>query len=360
MQTVSVRIALVPETFGPAERPLLTAEAGEVSCFRYPSGIEALRVRTDRLELVILPFRGQQVWRLAVDGEDVTMRTMFDEPLDVPLFGLTYGPFMMHCGLAGMGNPGPDDTHPPHGELPLARYRSAYIEVGQDDAGWWLAVSGEFVHRVSHTLHYAFLPRITVRPGSPVLDLGVVIENRRGTALDYQYLCHVNWAHGPGELVQPVPMSGDHFVLYADAGADAITRRLTDEIAADPGVSNRLTAEDHVVPEYVALTRPVADSDGWAHYLMQRPDGRAAWVAFEVADLPYGIRWISRTSDEAAAGFCLPCTSHHLGRARATAEKMLRTVPAHGRVQMRMRAGLLDVDTAAGVRSRIEATLAGA
>ena len=117
--TVSVRIALLPEAFGLVERPLVAADAGEITGFRYSSGIEALRVRTDRLEMVVLPFTGQQIWRLAIDGEDLTMRTMFDEPLDVPAFGLSYGPFMMHCGLAGMGNPGPADLHPPHGELPL-------------------------------------------------------------------------------------------------------------------------------------------------------------------------------------------------------------------------------------------------
>lgn len=355
---MSVRVALMPETFEHLERSLLTSDAGEITGFRYPSGVEALRVRTDRVELVVLPFTGQQIWRLVVDGEDVTMRTTFDEPLDVPVFGLSYGPFMMHCGLAGMGNPGPADAHPPHGELPLARYRSAFVEAGQDEAGPWLAITGEFVHRVSHTLHYGFVPRITVRPGSPVLQLSAVIENRRGTDLDYQYLCHLNWAHGPGELVQAVPMSDDDFVLYPDTGADALTRRATDAFRADPSASNRLTVDDHIVPEYVVLTRPLADADGWAHYLLQRPDGRAAWVAFEVAHLPYAIRWISRTTDEAAAGFCLPTTSHHLGRARATADGMLRTVPAHGRVEMRMEVGLLSVDAAADIRSRIEARLA--
>ena len=112
------------------------------------------------------------------------------------------------------------------------------------------------------------------------------------------------------------------------------------------------------MPEYVALTRPLADSNGWAHYLLQRPDGRAPWVGFEVAHLPFAIRWISRTSDEAAAGFCLPCTSHHLGRTRATADGMLCTVPAHGRLDMHMRVGLLPEDAASEIRSGIEARLA--
>ena len=355
---MTVRVSLRPEALDAVERPLVSADAGVVTGFRYPSGVHALRVRTDRLELIVLPFAGQQVWRLAVDGEDLTMRTMFDEPLDVSEFGQSYGAFLMHCGLAGMGHPGPSDTHPVHGELPLARYPGVSIEIGEDRGGPWLAISGEHVHRVSHAIHYAFSPRITVRPGSPIVELTAAIENRRGTALDYQYLCHVNWAHGPGELVQPVPMTRDHFVLYPDDGADERTRELTDAFEADLPASSRLADDDHVVPEYVALTTPIADDDGWADYLLQRADGRAAWVGFEVAHLPYAIRWISRTPDEAAAGFCLPCTSHHLGRARATADGLLRTVPAHGRLEMRIRMGLLPREAAEKVRAAIDARLA--
>ncbi|HEY3549187.1 MAG TPA: DUF4432 family protein [Propionicimonas sp.] len=354
---MAVRIPLLADAIDAVERPIASADAGTVSGFRYPSGVHAVRIRSTRVELIVLPFVGQQVWRLTVDGEDLTMRTMFDEPLDVPDFRQSYGAFLMHCGLAGMGHPGPSDAHPVHGELPVARYQRAWIEAGEDGAGPWLAISGEYVHRVSHTLHYAFVPRLTVRPDSRTIELRAGIENRRGTDLAYQYLCHVNWAHGPGELIQPVPMTPSGFRLYADAAPDEETRQLMHELAVDPSRSNRLSADDHVVPEYVALTRPLAGHDGWAHYLLRRPDGSAAWVGFDTAHLPYAIRWISRTPDESAAGFCLPCTSHHLGRARATEDGMLRIVPARARDEMHLRVGLLDVDEvavhAAAIRERL-------
>ncbi len=73
--------------------------------------------------MVVLPFTGQQIWRLAIDGEDLTMRTMFDEPLDVPAFGLSYGP--MHCGLAGMGIPDAICSAPRR--CPLARHQRTFV-----------------------------------------------------------------------------------------------------------------------------------------------------------------------------------------------------------------------------------------
>jgi hypothetical protein len=91
---------------------------------------------------------------------------------------------------------------------------------------------------------------------------------------------------------------------------------------------------------------------------MKRGDGRAAYVAFEVAHLPYAIRWIARTTDEAAAGFCLPCTSHHLGRTRAATDGMIRTIPPHGRVASKIRVGLLDQDDAERTSVKVAEILA--
>ncbi|GIS11657.1 MAG: hypothetical protein CM15mP115_08080 [Alphaproteobacteria bacterium] len=48
----------------------------------------------------MLPFKGQQIWRAGFDGRDLTMRSMFDEPVDTQVYLETYGAFMIHCGLA--------------------------------------------------------------------------------------------------------------------------------------------------------------------------------------------------------------------------------------------------------------------
>ena len=51
------------------------------SAFRYDCGIEALRICNARGEIIVLPFKGQQIWRAGFDGRDLTMHSMFDEPV---------------------------------------------------------------------------------------------------------------------------------------------------------------------------------------------------------------------------------------------------------------------------------------
>ena len=37
-----------------------------------------------------------------------------------------------------MGNPTAEDTHTPHGELPVANYKEAYILAGEDEKGKYI------------------------------------------------------------------------------------------------------------------------------------------------------------------------------------------------------------------------------
>ena len=124
-----MRIELYKDTFGDVERPLCEMGGISVSTFRYPSGIEALRVSNARGEIVILPFKGQQIWRAKFDGRELTMKSMFDEPVATTDYLKTYGGFLIHCGLTGLGAPGPNDDHPLHGELPNAPFQKAWLEL---------------------------------------------------------------------------------------------------------------------------------------------------------------------------------------------------------------------------------------
>ena len=76
---MAVRIELHRSSFESRERRLLEAGEFNVSAFRYDSGIEALRVCNARGEIILLPFKGQQIWRAGFDGRDLTMRSMFDD-----------------------------------------------------------------------------------------------------------------------------------------------------------------------------------------------------------------------------------------------------------------------------------------
>ena len=112
-------------------------EAGELKAtlFTYSTGVRAVRISNAKGSATVLPFDGQAVWRCDFLGRELTMKSIYDEPQVCGHFGESYGCFLMHCGLTAMGNPTAADTHPGHGELPTAKYRSAWLETGTDAEG---------------------------------------------------------------------------------------------------------------------------------------------------------------------------------------------------------------------------------
>ncbi len=327
-----IRFHLCPDTHPARDTVVATTPGIEVRAFTYPTGVAALRLVSDRVDAVVLPYQGQQVWRLAVDGTDLTMHTMWDAPEPTDSFGASYGPFLMHCGLTGMGQVGPDDTHPPHGELPCARYRDAFVTVDPEGA---VGIGGTYEHRRSHSVGYRFTPVVRVRPGDTGLGVTASIENLRSTPLPWQYLAHVNWAYWPGATLAPSLSDGVGAVsLHPDAGQDEQTRALNDRLAADPGAGD-VVPEQPVIPEHVSVITPRA-SGGWAEFSMSHPDRGRATVGFETEHLTHAVRWISNTPDEQAAGFAMPATGHHLGRARSDRDGLTHTLAGGASATLRI------------------------
>src|SRR5687768_11828185 len=125
-------IELRPEMFGMAEAVLAISGRLTASTFRYRSGAMALRDVNGLGQLCLLPFQGQQIWDAELLGRRLTMRSIFSEPQPTQDYLANYGAFFIHCGATAMGNPGPADQHPLHGELPNARYETAQLVVGAD------------------------------------------------------------------------------------------------------------------------------------------------------------------------------------------------------------------------------------
>lgn len=346
---MTVRIPLREALFTEEPRTLLQTDSSVATAFRYRSGVAALRLVTPAAELVWLPFKGQQIWRYGVAGEDLTMRTHFDEPTASTVFGETYGGFLLHCGLTGIGHPSDEDRHLLHGELPNATYDEAEILVDGDS----MVLTGSCRLRRTHSMDVVFRPSVIVDAHDPLLKVTAEIENLRSAPFEYAYMCHINYALFDGSVLeQTASLSGDDFTVVPDEAQDEATAAYTRAIIADPESSNRLDAGQPVRPEYCAIIRPQPAADGWARFFQVRPDGTAAYVGFETEGLPLAVRWISNTGDEASAGFCLPATAHHLGRARADRDGLMRHVPAGGRVTMRVETGLLDAERGAVLRRR--------
>ncbi len=100
---------LTPAMFTEREQVLVESPAKGLvaSTFRFDSGVCGLRLTSNVGELVMLPFQGQQVWSAMFNDRNLTMRAMLDQPYPTRVFLDTFGGFMQHCGITGVGSPGP-------------------------------------------------------------------------------------------------------------------------------------------------------------------------------------------------------------------------------------------------------------
>ena len=153
------KLFLYEDFFTRDEKEILSFSKLSASLFTYSTGVKAVRLKNDRGAIVMLPYMGQMIWRAEFDGYDMTMKTVFDEPVPgVPTFEGTYGCFLMHCGLTAMGNPTAEDTHLPHGELPVCKYQSVYLVSGEDEKGKFIGLSGVYTNKSCYALNYEFSP----------------------------------------------------------------------------------------------------------------------------------------------------------------------------------------------------------
>jgi len=292
---------LYPEHFQRGETPIVQSGTLSASTFRFASGVCAVRLRSDRAEVVILPFQGQHIWSAVVDGRNLGWRSMVTEPVANVPFLATFGGFMQHCGISGVGGPSADDTHPLHGELPNAPYQEAWIEVGSDAHGEYLGLGGRFHNAIAFTTDYIAEPLVKLYPSAALFTVEMKVTNQAHTPLELFYLAHVNFLPvDNARLVYSAPSAGvrvranipSHVMANPDYAA------LIADLQANPAQHETIQPGRMFDPEVVFLIDYVADADGWGHTLQVHPDGGADYVRHRVAELPHVTRWISRTPNQ--------------------------------------------------------------
>ena len=341
---------LTPDLFGPQE--VLFATAGELtaSAFAYPSGVAAIRIRNSLGELVVLPFRGQQIWDARFLGRRLTMGSMFDEPVATDDYLANYGAFFIHCGVTAMGNPGPEDRHPLHGELPNARYQSAALECGTDGEGrTFMAVTGTYTHRVAFSAGYVATPRVALSAGSSVIDAELSVRNLRASPLELMYLAHVNFRPvDGGRIVDGVPDDADYIAVRTDFPPNfkvsSDHRAFVAAVKRSPALHREIVAGRRIDPELVLVLSTGDRTDGLVRALQLHPDGTSDFIAYSARELPVAVRWMTRTGDEDALGLLLPATAWPNGFAAARAAGELVAVSPGGTWRCALRFGALDPD----------------
>jgi hypothetical protein len=307
MGSTETTIHLDRGMFTRAERLIVESEGPDralsASTFRFESGVCGLRLTSRLGELVMLPYQGQQVWSATFNGRNLTMQSMFDQPIPTRDFLRTFGGFLQHCGVTGVGGPGPEDTHPLHGELPNAPYDKAYVVVGEDEAGAYIGLGGSYQYTVAFGDNYLAEPLVKLHAGETTFDVTMTLTNLKRATQEVLYLAHVNF--------RPV----DHARLVYSAPVENVRVRasIPDHIKPGPGYAeflqelSRDPAKHHVLepgmtydPEGVFFIDYLADEQGWAHSMQVHPDGTADYIAHNTDPLGHATRWISRTPDQDA------------------------------------------------------------
>ena len=353
------RIELYKEHFSRDCKTVVTIGSLSAEVFRYDTGVEAIRIKNDAGYAVVLPYMGQMIWDMEFYGHRGTMRSIYDAPMPCKVtYGESYGCFLMHCGLSAIGNPTAEDTHLPHGELPIAEYGKAYILFGEDEKGKYIAVSGDYEHKRCYEYNYLFTPECRLYEGTGLLEITAHFENRKDLPLEYFYLCHINYRPVDGARLFYTAKHENikaHHEVPAGYPAEKETNAYLARLDADASVMDTIDSKTQsYAPEIVFTCKYFADGEGNAHTMQLLPDGYACYVCHRPEELPLGIRWISRTKDEDALGMVLPSTAEHLGYNYCKKMGYERYLATGETVTYHMTTGILAPKDAEAMKSCIE------
>jgi hypothetical protein len=353
---------LQPAFFADRERTLADAGPLSASAFRFESGVCGLRLQNELGHLVMLPYQGQQIWSAQFLGRDLTMKSMFREPRPTREYLETYGGLLIHCGATAMGVPTEGDTHPLHGELPNAPFQEAHLVVGQDRAGPYIGLGGQYQHTVAFNHNYVAEPLVTLQAGASLFKVSMNITNLKHSAMELMYLAHANFRPvDDGRLVYSAPCTPADVRVRRSIPAHIRPQpgyvEFLEELAQQPERHNLLAPDLLFDPEVVFTIDYLADDEGWAHSMQVHPDGSADYLRHRPAQLEKGIRWISRTADQQALGLVLPATAEPEGYTAEKAKGNLKLLPAQGQIRFEFEMGAMAPAQAGLMEDQITAIL---
>lgn len=352
--------------FPDAETTLAGFGGLTASIWRYRGGVAALRLANEVGDITVLPFQGQQIWDARFLGRTLTMKSIFSEPVQTSDYLSTYGGFFIHCGATAMGNPGPEDRHPLHGELPNAMYQEASLVTGIDSDGPFLGLTGTFRHAVAFQHHYVARPVIKLHAGSSRIRATLQVQNLRRSPMELMYLAHVNFRPaGRARLIDTVPDDRRSMRLRLSAPPGFIAmeqhHRLLDRLQENPALHRAIGAdgltEGMIDPEIVLAMDCRADASGWAHAMQLHAGGTADFISHRPDELPRAVRWMTRNGDLDALGLMLPATAEADGHAAEKAKGNIRMIPPQGSFTCHLEFGALYADAAAALVRAIDGAM---
>jgi hypothetical protein len=257
-----------------------------------------------------------------------------------------------------MGNPGPDDHHPLHGDLPNAPYGDVQLIVGDNSEGPFMALTGRCRQTVAFSHDYVTQPTVRLQRDATGVAVDIAITNLKRSAMELMYLAHINFRPVDGAvLVDAVPDDLDHMQVRGvlpPALPTSEHARFLASVRADPAIHRAIEPGRAIDPELVLARRCRAGADGWSHALQVLPDGTADFVSHRPDQLGHAVRWMTRNGDQEAMGVLLPSTADADGYTAVKAKGNLRLLPPEGEFRCRLEFGALDATEAEQMRRHID------
>jgi len=304
---MKTRLPLRREQFHFTPEVLLQSDDFRVELFRYPAGIEAVRIHNRRGSVTVLPFFGQMIWDVQFEGHTLTMGNSFKQPLPGNSIIDTYGCFAFHSGLLANGCPSPEDDHPLHGEMPCARMDSAWLLLDADT----LSLEGECEYVKGFGHHYLAAPAVRLHADRPRLQIEMTVTNLAGAPMPLQYMCHLNssWI-AQGRFRQSIPDRAFRLrtSIPAHLRPTPAWRDYTARLAQDPQALQQLDQPQLCDPEIVFFADDLPQYGDEVQFELHAPAGYAMMTRFSTAQYPHATRWLLHNADQQVAAYILPAT----------------------------------------------------
>lgn len=294
-----------------ANEPFTLAENKHfsVQSFKYPSGVEALKLSNSRGYLIVLPYMGMIIWDAFFDGESLKMKDMFTQPLPGAGIADTYGCFQFTSGILANGTPGPEDNYQLHGEFATSPMTDATLALDNET----LTIGSAFEYVKGFGYHYLAKPSVTMNAESGLFAIKLAVQNLSNYQdMPLQYMCHMNYAYAEnGKMTQDLPDSvfrlresiPDHVHPTADWLA------YNEELRKSKKVITMLDDSNHYDPEIVFFTEDLTKHAETAEFRLTLQNGKTFVTKINTAEFPYVTRWILHNPDQQVAAFALPGTS---------------------------------------------------
>lgn len=104
--SIATKICLNKSYFKENITTILENDDFKVTLFRYPSGIESVKIANAKGYVELLPYMGQIIWDAEFNGISLRLKNIFKEPKPATCIVDTYGCFAFHSGLLANGCPG--------------------------------------------------------------------------------------------------------------------------------------------------------------------------------------------------------------------------------------------------------------